>query len=93
MEQLKRINDVFYRTAMGKWEAMSEKSPGSKDDSDERNQTKEVQDAAHYCRYEAVEHSDASQNRGRMLVDATAFPQGHRLSEGYGLVECEPCEM
>ena len=74
MEELNRINDVIYQAAMGKWNTVSENGDNGSDDDDVNEQSPEGKASSDDSQEEAEAQSEVSQNRGRMLVDATACP-------------------
>jgi hypothetical protein len=74
IEEVDRINDVIYQAAMGKWNAVSENADTGSDDDDVNKQSPEGKDSSDDSHGETEAKSDVSQNRGRMLVDATACP-------------------
>ena len=94
IEELDRINDVIYQAAMGKWNAVSENGDTGSDDDDVNEQSPEGKDSSGDSHGEAEAKSDVSQNRGRMLVDATACPQDIAYPTDLGLLNAsrEKCE-
>ena len=94
IEELDRINDVIYQAAMGKWNAVSENGDNGSDDDDVNGQSPEGKDSSSDSQEETEAKSDVSQNRGRMLVDATACPQDIAYPTDLGLLNAsrEKCE-
>gem|GEM_PF-3567247 len=90
MEQLNRINDVIYQAAMDYRAADTDKTKDDTDDDNDIQQLEEVQEDQVNESAETV----TSNNRGRMLVDATACPQDIAYPTDLGLLNAsrEKCE-
>jgi len=90
MEQLNRINEVIYQAAMGNRAADTDKTD---DDSDNENYIKHLKELQDVHVNESAE-AGTPNNRGRMLVDATACPQDIAYPTDLGLLNAsrEKCE-
>ena len=90
MEQLNRINEVIYQAAMGNRAADTDKTDDDSDDDNDIQQLEELQDD----QVNESAEDGTSNNRGRMLVDATACPQDIAYPTDLGLLNpsCEKCD-
>jgi hypothetical protein len=71
MEQLNRIYDLTYQTAMGNRAVDTDNADDYSDDDNDKRELKDVQND----HVDESAEAGSSVNRGRMLVDATACPQ------------------
>jgi IS5 family transposase len=73
-DELNRINEVIYRVAQAKWDAMSDAASGDSDGSNDEDMTIIGSDVDLNAQHKEGD-TDEPANKGRMLLDATACPQ------------------
>jgi hypothetical protein len=75
MAALNRINDAIYKAAAGSFEAMPGKSDDGKDDLDASGKNNVEQEDPKTDETNESDNDETITHRGRMLLDATAWPQ------------------
>ncbi len=86
MEQLSPINDVIYQVAMGNRDVVAMPSDADCGDENDEDLMSNREDELSNDPVDRNERSEEQPNRGHMLVDTTACPQGIAYPTDLGLL-------